>query len=240
MSDSATVSTIRVATGVRLAYRAAGDPAAPAVILLHALGEDGSTWDTVTAALAPEWRCLAPDLRGHGRSDWPGTYSLELMRDDVLAFAAASGLDRPAGFTLVGHSMGAAVAYLVAEARPGLVRRMVLEDPLPPVRPAAPRPVPDRPAGPPAVDWDAVLALYRQRNDPDPAWWDGLTGITAPTLIVGGGGRSHMPQDKLAEMAGLIPDGKMITIDSGHEVHAGRPDEFIAGTRAFLAGGGTR
>ena len=77
--------------------------------------------------------------------------------------------------------------------------------------------------------------VYDQLNDPDPAWWDRLTEITAPTLIIGGGPGSHIPQDKLEETAARLPRGTLRVIPAGHHVHTARPAEFTAAVLAFLA-----
>ena len=81
------------------------------------------------------WHAVAPDLRGHGRSDRPtdaGAYSLELMAADVLALADWLGWDR---FALLGHSMGGGVAQLVALDHPerltGLVLASTFHGPVP-------------------------------------------------------------------------------------------------------------
>ena len=74
------------AAGIRLAYRVWGSPGAPPLLLLHGLGEGAADWDAVAPAFGRHWRVYAPDLRGHGRSDRPGDYSVELMEADVLAF----------------------------------------------------------------------------------------------------------------------------------------------------------
>jgi pimeloyl-ACP methyl ester carboxylesterase len=92
------------------------------VVLLHALGRDADDWRSVAAAFGDQWRVIALDQRGHGKSARPGTYSFELMRDDVAAFLDALKLD---DVVLIGHSMGGAVAYLFAESFPHRVRRMV-------------------------------------------------------------------------------------------------------------------
>src|SRR5215467_3412547 len=77
----------KVATGgIHLAYEASGIPAAPPMVLLHGLGERGASWAPVIPWFAGRFHVLALDLRGHGGSDWPGTYSLRLMRDDLLGF----------------------------------------------------------------------------------------------------------------------------------------------------------
>ncbi|HYN95577.1 MAG TPA: alpha/beta hydrolase, partial [Pilimelia sp.] len=216
--------------GVQLACRTWGPPGAPPAVLLHSGSSDGSTWASLAGDLAGRWRCIAPDLRGHGGSDWPAEYSLELMRDDVAALADALDLDR---FAVVGHSLGAVVGYLIAQAHPGRVTHLVLEEPPPPV-PLAMR-LPPRPAGPLAFDWAAREVIVGQLNAPDPAWWERLASVTAPTLVVAGGPASHLPQEEIARMAARLPAGRLVTIDAGHAVHATRPAEFAAAVRGFLA-----
>ena len=46
-----------------------------------------------------------------------------------------------------------------------------------------------------------VLAIRRQIDDPDPAWLERLSQITAKTLVIGGGPQSSVPQDRVAELA---------------------------------------
>ncbi|WP_423464539.1 alpha/beta fold hydrolase [Promicromonospora sp. MS192] len=85
-------------TVLRLAYREAGDPAAPPLLLLHALGESSLSWDPLLDDLAAlGHRVLAPDARGHGDSGRPGQYSYELMTADTLAFCAALELHSAPG-----------------------------------------------------------------------------------------------------------------------------------------------
>lgn len=220
----------RVETGgIGLAYQVWGSPGAAPMVLLHALGEDGADWGTVAPAFARHWRVYAPDLRGHGRSDWPGDYSLELMRADVLGFLDALALDR---VDLIGHSLGGMVACLLAAVRPGRVRRLVLEDvaaPLP--RKAS---VPARPGGQLPYDWEMVLTVRSQIDDPDPAWLGQLSQITAETLVLGGGPDSHIPQDRVAELARRIPGARIETIPAGHLVHHTEPAAFTEIVLRFL------
>ena len=128
------ISSVDV-NGIGLAFAVAGDTGLPPIVLLHALGEDSNTWSTVVEALTLRYRTYAVDLRGHGGSSQPGDYSLELMRSDVLGFLHTLNLDE---VTVIRHSLGGAVAYLVAEAEPGLVRQLVLEEP-PPLPATPPR-----------------------------------------------------------------------------------------------------
>jgi pimeloyl-ACP methyl ester carboxylesterase len=207
--------------GTSLAYQVSGEPDAPPMVLLHALGEQASNWAPVMPRLAGHYRVVAVDLRGHGRSDWPGAYSFELMRDDVIALIEQLGLGE---VVLIGHSMGGMVAYLTAIARPDQVTRLVVEDAPPPY--PRNRAVPERPDGPLDFDWAVVPAIVGQVNRGDPVTWDNLGKISAPALLIGGGPQSHIPQQLLADAADRIPSGELVTIPAGHYVHNARPDEF--------------
>ena len=229
VSDS---HSVRV-NGIRLAYRRFGAPQSPPMVLLHGLGETSAGWDKIASVLAAHHAVFALDLRGHGGSDRTDTYSLSAMRDDVIGFLALLHLTP---VTMMGHSMGAIIAYLVAEEWPNAISRLVLEDPLPPLPADPPRPIPDRPAGPLEFDWAAVEALNPERNAPPRLWWDRLAEITAPTLVLGGGPASHIPQPDLAAFAERLPDARLRTIPAGHFIHRDQPEEFLAEVSAFLTG----
>ncbi|MEU1853662.1 alpha/beta hydrolase [Streptomyces sp. NPDC019990] len=224
--------TVR-ANGITLAYRAWGPRDAPPVVLLHARGADGGDWTGIAPALAARpRRVYAPDLRGHGRSDWPGGYDYEDMRDDVLAFLGSLGI---APVDVVGHSLGGAVAQLLAQHRPRLVRRLVLEDAPAPIPLDPPRPPAVRPDGDLPYDWAMILATDAQRNAPKPVWWDHMRRLTMPTLLIGGGPASTVPQEHIAALAELIPEARHVTVDAGHLVHEARPEEFLAVVEQFLS-----
>ncbi|MFC4496705.1 alpha/beta fold hydrolase [Streptomyces ovatisporus] len=231
------VSTVAV-NGIRLAYRTWGKEHAEGtpVVLLHCLGADGEDWrGPLIPQLAAAHPIFAPDLRGHGRSDWPGEYGLDVLSPDLLAFLDVLGLQR---VILIGHSFGSVVAGIFAGEHPARVERLVLEEtpamlPLDP-----PREIRERPDEPQAFDWELRRQFDQQRNTPDPRWWQLLQEITAPTLLIGGGTSSHLPQEDMAAMAERIPNGTMVTVeDAGHLVHEDRPREFAAALRTFLADG---
>ena len=235
--DRRSVSTVKEMSGVEvngieLAYTVAGEVGLSPVVLLHALGEDSRGWGMVAEALAPMYRVYSVDLRGHGSSSRPGDYSLELMCSDVLGLLRTLHLEE---VTLIGHSLGGAVAYLVAEAEPGMVRQLVLEEPPPPLPATPPRVVPRMPSEPLPFDWRVLDAIAHQRNHPDHAWWEDLSLITARTLVIAGGTDSHLPQHQIATLAGRIPDSMLVTIHAGDNVHTTRPDEFLAELLPFLA-----
>lgn len=106
---------------VTLHYRSEGE--GPPVVFLHGLGGTANIWHGVMAAMVQHHHCIAPDLRGHGRSEGTGRFSIEAFAKDVEGLIRH--LDLPV-VTLVGHSMGSLVAQHLAHARPDLVNRLVL------------------------------------------------------------------------------------------------------------------
>ena len=215
--------------GVRLVCHVSGAPDAPPTTSQVPASSPSPCSSTIGGEFARHFRVVAIDLRGHGLSDWPGTYSFELMRDDVLGVLDRLGVDR---VNLLGHSMGGTVAYLIAEKEPGRIDRLILED-TPPPYPWG-RTAPEKPDTPVPFDWPVLEAVYDQLNDPDPAWWERVSEISAPTLIIAGGPGSHIPQDKLGEAAARLPHGTLQVISAGHHVHTERPAEFTAAVLAFL------
>ena len=113
----------------------AGEGGRP-VMLVHGFTANAEEVAGVVEPLAElGWHAVAPDLRGHGRSDRPtdaGAYSLELMAADVVALADRLGWD---SFALVGHSMGGGVAQHIALDHPqrltGLVLASTFHGPVP-------------------------------------------------------------------------------------------------------------
>lgn len=213
-----------------MAYRTWGTDGDPPVILLHSLGETSGTWRTLGLALSDRHHVIAPDLRGHGRSTHADDDSVELMSQDVLGFIDLLQLDRVA---LIGHSLGAMLAYVLAPSVPTRIGAMVLEEPPPPVPPRTARPLPSR-SDVVRCDWAAVEAIYDQRNHPDPGWLVDMAKIEAPTLVVAGGDESHLDQGDIVRAAKRIPRCDVVTVPAGHHVHRCRPDEFRAAVEPFL------
>src|SRR5258708_14346236 len=113
--------------GARLYVRRIVDPPAPPVLLLHGLGVGGSIWQSFARRLLPHLAAVAPDLRGHGRSDAPDSgYAPNDYANDLLHFID-SDLKPPV--PVVGHSLGALVTMAMADLRPDLVSWLVLLDP---------------------------------------------------------------------------------------------------------------
>lgn len=109
---------------------------APALVFLHYWGGSLRTWRHVIDALAPNYRTVAIDQRGWGRSQAPAKgYALDDLAND--AQAVIDGLDLE-NYILVGHSMGGKVSQLLASRRPRGLIGLVLVAPAPPSPMAVP------------------------------------------------------------------------------------------------------
>lgn len=217
--------------GLIFQYRETGDRSAPPLIAIHGLGDDAESWDEVAAVLGETYRVLALDQRGHGGSARTGTYMYELMCEDLLLFANALELER---FTLIGHSMGGQISYLFAEAYPTRLDRLVLEDSAPPSD-YKKWEIPPEPTEPLPFDWRLVPSIFQQLNDPKAEWWEDLSNIVTPTLMIGGGATSSVPQEKLKEVSEILPNCTFVTIEgAGHHVHKCKLEEFLTAVKSFL------
>ncbi|MFN8215256.1 MAG: alpha/beta hydrolase [Solirubrobacterales bacterium] len=113
--------------GRLLHLEVAGPEEAPPVLFLHGLSASGETFAWLPDEVTARRRVLRMDLRGHGRSDpAPGAYTVADYGGDVVG-VLREAVGRPA--VLVGHSLGACVAWWVAQQHPELVRAALLEDP---------------------------------------------------------------------------------------------------------------
>ncbi len=108
--------------GYKNAFRMAGkgDP----VVLIHGIGDSSKTWFPVLPGLARRHRVIAPDLLGHGASDKPRhDYSVGGYANGVRDLLSVLGIDRA---TVIGHSLGGAVAMQFAYQYPERTERLVL------------------------------------------------------------------------------------------------------------------
>jgi pimeloyl-ACP methyl ester carboxylesterase len=118
---------------LRMHLLEAGDPAAPAVLLLHGFPELAYSWRKVIPPLAGAgYHVIAPDLRGYGRTTgWDANYDgdpapwrmLTLVRD-MLGLLAALGRSHVTG--VVGHDFGSSVAAWCALVRPDVFRSVTM------------------------------------------------------------------------------------------------------------------
>ena len=113
-----------VSMGLSLNVCAWGDPGAPPLILLHGVRDHARSWDLIAEAFAERYRVLAPDLRGHGDSEWAkgGFYPTEGYVFDLAELVETLGL---ADLTIIGHSLGGNVGLRYAGLFPDKVKRIV-------------------------------------------------------------------------------------------------------------------
>ena len=111
--------------GHRRAFVKAGT--GPALLLLHGLGCDHTTWLPVLAALSRRYTVIAPDLLGHGLSAKPrADYCVGGYANGMRDLLTVLGIDK---VTVVGHSFGGGVAMQFAYQFPERTERMVLVAP---------------------------------------------------------------------------------------------------------------
>ena len=112
--------------GVSMAYRTAGRPGQPVLVLIHGFPLDSAMWDAQLEALAQHCFVVAPDLRGHGKSEAPpGPYSIDRHADDVAALMDALGVREA---VIGGLSMGGYVALAFWRRHRGKVGGLALID----------------------------------------------------------------------------------------------------------------
>jgi pimeloyl-ACP methyl ester carboxylesterase len=135
--------------GLRVRFLEWGSEKARSMILLHGTGDNAHTWDLLAPHLAPHFRVIALDQRGHGKSGWaePPAYRCGDYMIDLTALVDSLGLE---GMILLGHSMGALHASLYAALNPGRVSALIHVD-------IEPRP----------PDWNRKYLLGLYKNLPD-------------------------------------------------------------------------
>lgn len=112
--------------GLSLAWHEWGPQEGPVVLCVHGFLDHGRSWAAVGEDLGGELRVVAPDIRGHGESDWVGPGGYYHFYDyfhDVRRLVSHLG---DPSVLLVGHSMGGSVVTGVATLLGEKVRGMVL------------------------------------------------------------------------------------------------------------------
>src|SRR4051812_36670592 len=132
---------------LRLHYVDWGNPDAPPLLLLHGGRDHCRNWDWVAGAMRCDWHVIAPDLRGHGDSQWSpdGNYAMAAYVYDLAQLIHQQEL---APVTIVAHSLGGNIALRYAGIYPESVRKLVAIEGLGPapavVAERAQRPLDDR------------------------------------------------------------------------------------------------
>jgi pimeloyl-ACP methyl ester carboxylesterase len=220
-------------------------------LLIHGLSSNSSTWWRIRSALEEQgWDVTTPDLRGHGTADRADSYALEDYAGDL----PIDDWD-----LVVGHSLGGAIAVLLAAS----ARRLVLLDPVLEVRPEdfdeiKAEQLAELELTPESIraskplwsekDLDLKITAIRQ-VDPravertfsdNPEWnvLDAARRLTTPTLLLGGDPAvsALLAVDTAEALVAANPhiEYRMVA-GAGHSVHRDRPDVVIEAILALPA-----
>jgi pimeloyl-ACP methyl ester carboxylesterase len=112
----------RTVHGYRRAFVDVGQ--GPAILLIHGIGDSSDTWRQLIPNLSQDYRVIAPDLLGHGRSDKPrADYSVAAYANGMRDLLSVLDVERA---TVIGHSLGGGVAMQFAYQYPERCERLVL------------------------------------------------------------------------------------------------------------------
>jgi len=110
---------------IKINYLDSGVSSAEPLVMLHGAAWCWREYLSLIPSLAQRWHTYALDLRGNGRSGWiPETYRLQDFVEDNAQFLGR--LNMPA--ILVGHSIGGAIALMLAARCPDRVKALIIED----------------------------------------------------------------------------------------------------------------
>ncbi|OMP31660.1 alpha/beta fold hydrolase [Mangrovimonas sp. DI 80] len=107
---------------IDLSYEVAGE--GNALLLLHGLGSTKQDWDAQVPVFSKEFKVITVDLRGHGETSKPEEgYGVDFMTEDIRQFLEQLNIGK---VTIVGFSMGGAVAFQFASQFPEMVDKLVI------------------------------------------------------------------------------------------------------------------
>ncbi|PAU45090.1 alpha/beta hydrolase [Streptomyces albireticuli] len=241
----------------RLSFLDFGGTGLP-LLAFHGHYHEASVFAPLARALAPRWRVIALDQRGHGESGRARSYHRAGYVADIAAFHRHLGFGPVA---VLGHSLGGVNAYQYAARHAGRVIALVVEDVGAVVD----------------ADWSLAARLPRRARSrrelvaaigptapylecsfrrSDDGWgfsfdidhtvlshkaltgdhWSDWESVTCPTLLIRGTDSVVLAQDHAREMvARRAGQARLVEIPAGHVVQYDAPDAFAAAVRTFLS-----
>jgi len=238
--------------GFDLYYQTAGE--GPPVVFLHGFSGNHLSWWQQVPSFADDYRCVAPDQRGFGRSvDVDGGPGVAAFPDDLAALLDHLGVDRAA---LVGHSMSGWTAASFATRYPERVAALVLSG-----TPGGLLPVErhhelmeagagDLPEVDPLTpETEFLEASITELNDHGPAEWtavrptldelpldaDGILDAGIPVFAVAGEADAFMPRPAVEALSDRLEGCDYEVVEgAGHSSNFDRPVAFNRHVRDFL------
>lgn len=244
--------------GLKFSYLDTGGDG-PLLVALHALWMEAGTFTELAASLAPAWRVVALDQRGHGHTEHADTSTWDDYVGDIGALLQHLHAARPV--VLLGNSLGGTAAFLYAAQHPRHVRALIAEEApakeqaelgfmLPwhgvfPTREELLAKVGERLAWSVEPSIRRVSGGYTLAFSPkdlaerqaqlNGEFWDEWRATTCPALVVRGSESRAVDGAILERMAEVRPHTQLVTIEAGHVVHHDAPSLFLAAVEDFLA-----
>ena len=123
-ASSGPSSHIYFSQRLRLHYVDWGNPDGPPMLLIHGGRDHCRNWDWVAEHFAKDYHIIAPDLRGHGDSQWEasGNYTQISYIYDIAQLLQQKNMH---DVTVIGHSLGGAIALMYTALFPERVKKLV-------------------------------------------------------------------------------------------------------------------
>ena len=123
-ASSGPSSHIYFSQRLRLHYVDWGNPDGPPMLLIHGGRDHCRNWDWVAEHFAKDYHIIAPDLRGHGDSQWEasGNYTQISYVYDIAQLIQQKNMH---DVTVIGHSLGGAIALMYTALFPERVKKLV-------------------------------------------------------------------------------------------------------------------
>ena len=201
----------------------------PTVLFVHGLDSNADVWSR-TIELLPDHRCVAVDLRGHGKSpisDDPAAYRREALLADLDGVLA--DLDPPV--ILVGHSLGGYLGMAYALTRPGALSGLVLVSTGPGFRDPDAREGWNERVRANATDYDIPEIAAAVAFHEDAMVIDRMTELDLPlSLVIGDGDKAYLGANDYMEKK--LPHATRRTVPGArHYVMRSHPEEVAAAVR---------
>jgi pimeloyl-ACP methyl ester carboxylesterase len=234
--------------GLTLAYSVVGDGPGPIVFVHGATATGEFEWAQLAAGLGTRYRCILPDIRGHGRSEVAASaYTGEAVCADLRHLISHLQLGRP---HLVGFSYGAEIALAMELQEPGTARSLILISPgtgrprdyraprlehLHRTWPFALRRLHEVAHGP--EHWrELVTALHQDSVGRPELSDDALAGVACPVLLMAGDQDEPTRQQQGRRFAELNARARFVSIvGAAHSAHQKCPDTVKQVIGDFLA-----
>jgi len=242
--------------GLTLSYLDAGGDG-HALIALHAHWMEAITYTSLAAVLAPSWRVIALDQRGHGYSDHAQSHTRDDYLGDLAALFEHLEIDKA---VLLGNSLGGVNAYQFAARHPERVKALVIEDigvvldtdtsftlawgGTFPHREALAERIGERllpylqdsfrqTSGGWQLAFDPQELIASQLHLNGDHWADWLAS-SCPALLIRGRESRLTAEPQIEEMVARRPNTRLVTLDGGHVVHQDNPNGFADAVQEFL------